>query len=237
MLDPYFEINKLRWKLQNRGYSYSDVDTISRQASDDIHAAILDVVSDASAEAVSYAESIGATDFFADIDVVPDGFAFAIKTRSGRTDYSIDRTENLTNLLKNAKTAADGSRYKVIPIKEKPKMGISSMANMQQQSDAAKIARAKLLESNRANISERASTIADQLRQSMAATIASNRERQEGDVKFKTASSKQEAHISWVIPEMDRDMTQYLHQLNDGIKVSIENSVLLIIARYDEEYA
>lgn len=237
MLNPDLEINRLRWTLQDRGFNPIDVDVICRSASNEITDSILDIVAGASSEAVSYAESIGATNFFADIDVVPDGYSFAIKTRSGNTDYSIDHRENLANLLKSGKTAPDGSKYKVIPIKDKPKMGTSTFVNMRDQNKAAQAAR-QALKDKQATVSERAHLIANQMRQSMSTTIAERKKQDTGGTThFKTASSKQDASKDWVIPEINRDMTQYLQELNDNIKISINDMIEYTVNRYSQEYS
>lgn len=235
MLDVDIELARLRWKLHDKGYDYSYIDAICRSANEEISNSILDIVSNASAEAVSYAENIGATDFFADIDVVQLGTSsFAIKTRSGRTDYSIDRVENLNNLLKNAKTAPDGSKYKVIPVKDKPKMGTSSFENMREQSRVAKVARENLANNTKARISEKANAIADQMRANAQGMMKKDTG---GAVHMYTASSKQNAGSQWVIPEIDRDMTQYLNELNDNINTAIDYAIYDTVNRYDQEFS
>lgn len=231
MLDPDFEVRKLHGRLRDRGYVYADADSICRDVSSNIQDAIIDIVSNATGEAVSYAESIGATDFLADIDVMQAGHSFTIRTKSGKTDYSIERVENLPNLLRNGKTAKDGSKYKVVPIKEKPKMGISSFDNMLEQQKTISAARENISANNAAKLSERASMIANRVRQDMIA------KKQESQVtSFKTASSKQDAGSQWVIPEINRDMTQFLQQLNDNIAKSINDQIFFIIDKYDREY-
>lgn len=234
MLDAELELSRLKWRLQDRGYTHMQSDMICDAAREEIATSTIETITAATADAVTYAESIGAEEFISDIDVVPEGSSFSIRTRSGKTDYSTERVENLNNLLKNAKTSSDGSRYKVIPIKNKPKMGTSSFNNMIDQNKAAAAAREALKEKRGATVSQRATAVAEQFRASISSAMTLNK--QSGDVTFRTASSKQNSESDWVIPEKDRDMTQYLIQLNEQIRDSIQEMIHIVISRYDQEY-
>ena len=242
MINPDFELERLRWNLQNRDLTQYEIDTVCRQASEDVNAIILDIISNAASEAVSHAESIEAWDFISDMDVGQDGWVYVVKTKSGLTDYSIDAVHNLPNLLKNAKTAADGSKYKVIPMKEKSNkrvIGTSSADVMAAQTDAANAARQSLRD-RQGDRSARANVMAENFRQQIAQRMQARKEddkRTEGPTTgFRTATSKQDAASQWVIPEKNRDMTQYLLDLNDRIKSTVEDSVMQIINSYQQEY-
>lgn len=240
MLNPDFELDRLRWNLQGKGWLPDEVDRIVDLASEEINNIILDVISNASATAISHAEIIGAQEFIFDIDIVQEGFLYFVKTKSGKTDYSIQRVENLPNLLKNGKPTKDGGKYKVIPIRDKkPKIGLSSFETMQDQQRISDAARTSLIENNRDNRSARANQMADQFRQGLARTVSARQKQHAeavGPVSFRTASSKQDSKSQWVIPEIDRDMTQYLLDLNDRIKETVETSVMTIIGSYEQEY-
>lgn len=240
MINPDLELDRLRWNLQSKEWMPHEVDQIVDLAAEEINNIILDVVSNASATAISHAEIIGAQDFIMDVDIAQEGFMYVIKTRSGKTDFSIPRTENLPNLLKNGKPTKDGGRYKIIPIREKKiKVGLSSFEVMYEQQRQVDSARGALIENNRNNRSARANMMADQFKQGLARTISGKRfEKAEemGPVSFRTASSKQDKTTQWVIPEIDRDMTQYLLDLNDRIKETVESAVITIIASYEQEY-
>jgi hypothetical protein len=106
---------------------------------------------------------------------------------------------------------------------------------MRERDKAAQAARQALKDKASGNISERAQAMANQFRQSMVNSIATKKQ-EAGETHFRTASSKHDASSQWVIPEINRDMTQYLHELNQNIKDSIDNSILNTIARYDQEY-
>ena len=240
MLNPDLELDRLRWNLQDKGWLPDEVDKIVDLASEEINNIILDVISNASATAISHAEIIGAQEFLHDIDVVQEGFLYFIGTKSGKTNYSIERVENLPNLLKNGKPTKDGGKYKVIPLRERNlKVGLSSFETMQEQQRMSSAARAAMIESNRDNRSARANQMADHFKQSLARTVNA-RQRQKaqetGPTIFRTASSKQDQKSQWVIPEIDRDMTQYILDLNDRIKDTVESAVMTIIKSYEQEY-
>ena len=178
MSNPDLELQRLRWSLQNRGISAQELDDICQRASEEVNLQILDIVSNAAGEAVSYAESIEAWDFLSDMDISEESGNYVIKTKSGLTDYTIDAINNLPNLLKNAKTAADGSRYKVIPIKtksDKPAIGTSSDEVMRNQSAAAAIAR-QALRDKQADRSDRANVMVESFRQQIASQMVSKKE-------------------------------------------------------------
>lgn len=239
MINPDFELNRLRWSLHNKQWLPEEVDQIIDTATQEIDNIILDVISNASADAISYAETIGAEEFIADIDIVQEGSLYFVRTRSGKTDYSIPRIENLPNLLRNGKMSKDGSIYKVIPMRDKVAKNLTSSFQMQlQQQSQIDAARDTIVEANKNNRSIRANTMADQFRQNLAKTIGS---RKKDDVRgpvssFRTVSSKQDPKSDWVIPEKERDMTQYLLELNDRIKDSVEGAVITIINFYQQEY-
>jgi hypothetical protein len=242
LLNPDFEINRLRFELQGTDLSPHEIGDIISAASNEVNDAIMNAIGDAASEAVSHAELLGAEDFINDMDIVQDGYIYIIGTRSGKTDYTRQKVENLPNLLKNAKIAKDGSKYKVIPIKQKiskPKIGTSSFDVMRDQAQMQAEARATLLEDMRTDRSARADAMADQFRARIASSIRSKKntpDQQGPTVAFRTASDKQDAHGSWVIPEKDMDMTQFLIDLNEKIRDTIATAVMSIVDQYKQEY-
>jgi hypothetical protein len=241
VINPDFELDRLRWNLSNKNWEPQEIDSIVDMAAEEINNTILDVVSNASATAISHAETIGAQDFIFDVDIVQEGAMYFIRTRSGKTDFSIPRTENLPNLLKNGKPMKDGGKYKIIPMREKkPKVALSSFEVMSEQQRQVDAARGVIIENNRNNRSARANAMADQFRQGLAKNTASRQKQhaeETGPVMFRTATSNQDPTTQWVIPEIDRDMTQYLVDLNDRIKEVVTESVLTIIQFYETEYS
>lgn len=235
-MNPDLEIERLRWTLSDRGWEPSETDTICDMASNDINNIILDVISNATSTAITHAESIGALSFINDIDIIQEGWIYIISTKSGNMDYSVSGRKNLPNLLKNAKTAKDGSRYKVIPIKDK-KIGTSSFdvaREMQRDVDAA---RAELMQSKDGR-SARASSMIESFRKNIGKSSINLSEANSIGITtgFRTASSKQDADSQWVVPDIDRDMTTYIANLNNNIRSTIYDAVSTIIESYEEEY-
>src|SRR5687768_16788256 len=116
MINPDAEINRLRYYLTQKNWLPHEVDQICDLVSRDVNEVILDIVASAVADATEYAESIGASEFIDEMDVIEVGGSFMVTTISGKLDYSQPEKQMLPHLLKNAKTSADGSRYRVIPV-------------------------------------------------------------------------------------------------------------------------
>lgn len=247
MINPDAEVDRLRMTLMHAGYDLSDADLICDAASDDINELMLDIASNAITEATEYAAQIGAEDFIEDIDVVPTGGTFMITTRSGRTDYSEPERKMLPDLVKGGKMAADGSQYKVIPIKKTEKASIpTSMFDMlrdqQQQQTAAKNALKQELVVGRAksqgSMQERMRALVNNTRASRKGFYESSRPKViSTDVEFRTASDKQDADTTWVRPERELDMTGFLMELNNKIEHVLFDSVRFLVDSYQEEYA
>src|ERR1700677_3985521 len=126
MINPKFEIERLKQTLKWKGLDDREADDISNLAAADVAEAISELTLNAMAEAIQLGEQLGIPDFSEQIRAVNTGNTVAILTDSGKTDFSWPAIEMLPHLLKNADIAKDGSRYKVIPIKPKSKIGMSS---------------------------------------------------------------------------------------------------------------
>lgn len=244
MINADFELNQLRWTLKET-YLDEEVDFIVDQASQNVNEVILDVVANAVAEAVSYAELYNIDDFIKEMNVVDTGSSFQITTTSGRTDFSVPAIEMLPHLLKSANISKDGTRYKVIPIQEKSGItGSTNSADMLKQQQAAITQARDSLKQNKANgTSARASSMASDFRNALARNMAAQRSattktpsKGTGPVQFRTATSLQDPKTKWVLPKKDMDMTHFLWDLNHQMQATIDESVMMIIKSYREEY-
>lgn len=242
MLIADAEINRLRFYLSDKQWLSHEIDSICNLAWNDINEVILDIVSNAVADATEHAESIGADEFIEEIDVVETGNSYEIRTLSGRTDYSTERQKMLPHLIKNGKTAQDGSKYKIIPVKgeEQPRMPADTFSAMRARASAVEQVRESLQKYNEELRSAKAGKMAGKFRDIMREKIQKrstiSTQTESSEVKFRTASSKQDVNSDWVIPEKDIDMTEYLYDLNTRIEQSISSSVQLIIESYEREY-
>lgn len=238
MINADIEINNLRFQLQNNDYASIDVENICDTAALEVNEIILDLVSQHVDDAITYAQEIGADQFLEELDIVDIGNTYLITTVSGTTDFSIPERQMLPHLLKNGKTAEDGSRYRVIPLKEGPKMTGDSFSTMQQQLDATQKARASLasnVDGRSPNVDSMLNNYRNALRGKSLTKTASA-----PDVRpvtaFRTASSKQDPNTQWVIPERNKDMTAFLATLNHDLENSINSSIIDVVERYIRDY-
>jgi len=237
MLNPDAEINRLRHNLRFKDYPEDLVDAMCDAASADINEFMLDVVSSALVDVAEHAYEMELEELAADLDVVDVGGIFQIITRSRKTDYSTPEIHMLPNLLKNAETAGDGSRYKIIPIHgkgERRRMGKNMFEDQQQRQKALEAARQSL----KAGRATSTGTMLQSFREMMHRNVAARKQFYElpsvdGTPNFKTASSNQDPSTSWVVPAQDKDMTGYIMQVNDSISRNVQDAVVQIVAGYE----
>ena len=245
MINPDAEISRLRSYLDQRDWMPAEIDDILDLASNDINEIILDIVSNAVAEATDYALDLGAEEFIEDMDVIEVGGGFMISTLSGKTDFSIPERKMLNDLLKNAKVSKDGNRYKVIPVggTESSQQPRDIFTVMRNRDSMLQEARATLNNESLDRRSARAQTMASHFRNIISSKLKERvipRDRQvETRVKpnFRTASDKQDENTQWVIPAKEMDMTGYLMDMNKRIQESIYSSVMFIVESYEKEFA
>ena len=244
MLNPDAEINRLRSSLNMRGYPSDLVDALCDGAAVDINDTILDIVSTAVVEASEYAYGLGVEEFVEELDVVETGSGFQITTKSRKTDFSMPETPMLHNLLKNAKTAEDGSKYKVIPMgsdSDKKPVGKTMFSDQRLRQSAVASARAALNENLNINKSARSNSMMQNFKDVLNRNIAARKhfftldKPNTGTPKFRTVSSKQDAETQWVMPAREKDLTGYLAGINSRIESDIQTAVTTIIAAYEGE--
>ena len=234
------EVERLRFSLSRSQLPNSDIQNICDAVAGDINEILLDIVSNAVSEAIDYALEIGANDFIDDVQVLPgaDGL-YRISTHSGMLDYSKESEQMLPKLLQNAETSKDGHRYKVIPIPKKEiKVEHSMFSVLQARQDAMDEARATL----RQQAANRKLGITEALRTNLSQQIAAAHTSRgaskgsAGGVEFKTASDKQDPSKSWVIPEKDADMTDYVNSLNRRMADTARSAIEELIGSYYTSY-
>lgn len=247
MIDPNAEIQNLRQRLRFKNLSESIIDDICDEVSREISAITSDILANAMSEAVSAGEQIGADDFINEIRAVRTGSTFDVTTESGKTDFSEPPFPMLPSLLKNAKTAKDGSLYKVIPIKQKgnnkPKnMAPTTEAAMQAIETARNSAREDRGETNRGISSPDAMKGMDTV--SAMQSISKSRQKAprlrerstEPAINFRVASSKQDASSKWVNPGKKKDMTSALANINANLHDSIDRAIDEVIRKHEGSY-
>lgn len=220
----------LRSLLKSTGLSQGEISERVESAADEIRTAMHSIVENAVYEAENYGSSIGADEFLAQIRLNADSGYIEISTDSGTTDFSKPQYPMLPWLLSNAKTAKDGSRYKVIPVG-----GVNSNPKPTPQPR-------NIAEGLSAMSSENAPTSA--MAEAMAAAFGlgasssiTQRQRPVSTAKpeFRVASSKQDPSRQWVAPAKDLDMTGTLMTLNATIRSEIDRVCDDIISKYEAE--
>ena len=243
MVNPDAELNRLRWRLHDLGWSYSDVDAIIEQAEADVDQIIVDVVTDAVAKATDYAIDLGAEEFIEDMEVEEFGGFYRITTASGRTDFSEPEKKMLPHLLQNAEANPEtGIKSKVIPVGARgSKKDIFSVMRARQSEITAK--REELL-LNTAR-SDRAAMMAARFRDIIDSSLATRRQERQAqntrmdgsEVKFRTASSTQDPENDWVIPAKEMDMTGFLMSLNTEMQEAVNYAIPRLVNIYIDNYS
>lgn len=238
MINPDFEIDRFRHNLLFNGYDQRDAAVIVNNAHDDVNNAISELVVDAISEATNTAENLGIRDFSQQVKAVKSGGTYIITTESGRTDFSTEEKQMLYSLLKNAKRAKDGSLYKRIPIK---KSGLKNIFDA--QIDMAEKRKA-MMDSVKKEIAAGESTIRSAgtfsglsaAKQFIDRKQQLQRQSNDGEVEFRTASSKQNPSTIWVQPPKEKDMTMILMEINRKLEDNIQQTVVSIIKSYEEQF-
>lgn len=251
MLNPDAEINRFRSSLMAKGIDYEQIDMVVDAVSTDINEAILDVVASAMEDTAIYAADLGAEEFIEEMDLQEIGGSFQIVTISGKTDYSTPKTQMLPHLIKNGEIAEDGSKYKVIPMREGKKesgtIGKSIFESQQALQKSIQMARESLRNGLRQGQSPRATEMTQRFREIARQRVAARKSfyslpklstggtstSPEPTPEFRTASSKQDPNTQWVIPARDLDMTGFLMDINKRIQDEIYHSVNTIISEYE----
>ena len=249
MINPDFEVERLKRTLVFKGLTEDEASEIGQYASEDINTAISDLVDQALATAAEIGISMGADEFVEQLTLVPYGGFFKVSTSSGKTDFSLPPFPMLPKLLKNAETAEDGSQYKVIPIGGKSSGGkkrrltlfdVQQDINRQQQVEREQRKR-EMDEARKLSFTGNARIFSglQKAQQFMArkrgeSAMQEQEAKTETSVEFRTASSKQNPSVDWVLPGKDLNMTMILEDLNMQLENNVQSTVMSIVKGYEE---
>jgi hypothetical protein len=255
MINPDFELQRLRQTLSIKGLDEGDVDHIVGLAREDIDTAVQDLVSNAVQSAAQAGMHMGAEEFVEQLEIRPAGGKFEITTSSGKTDFSLPPLPMLPHLLKNAKTAKDGSRYKIIPVGGKSSghenrrgaANYSSLVDieieMSQQGQVERDQRKRQLdEARELTFTGQSTNMFSGLQKAQQFLKSKRLERKMEDsdtaqdsepVQFRVASSKQNPAQDWVLPAVDRDMSKMLSDINQQLERDIHSVILDVVRRYE----
>lgn len=231
----YRVIDDIRSYLYNRGEDMDYIESICEEAAEDLSGLIADSVSAALAEAENRGLESDMKDFAGDLTAVQSGDTFRIVTKSGKTNYSSPERKMLNSLLKNAKTAKDGSRYARIPIRDKKGPATNSMDVSKQRQAILEEQKAEI----QADISQRGiGRDIGKAARDYASRFANPRSSDkthsgsERSSTIRTVSSKQDPNSQWVIPAKDADATSILEDVNNQLVQSIQDAMRAVYERY-----
>ena len=251
MLDANMEIDNLRQRLKFRNLNEMTIDSVCDAAASEISEVATNLLASAAEQAVQAGNDARSIDFINDINVSQHGHEFMIDTKSGKTDYSEPPFPMLPRLLKNAKTASDGSLYKVIPLRAKGTgskvSGLTvtteaALKSINEARMAAKQERDAAKGQFETNLSpdtmKGMSTFAAlQAINSARKSFATMREKStEPVMAFRTASSKQDPSAKWVMPRKKANMSNVLHDINNRLQYDLDLAIESIIKRYESMY-
>jgi len=241
MVNADFELERLRASLRARGYGQQDIDYICRSASSEMGQAISDALAAAVEEAAVAGQEVRSEDFVSELRAVALNNDYYISTDSGNLDFSEPPFPMMANLLKNPKVAKDGSLYKVIPVgsKNEGAKNFSSLADLQ-----AGIARARDAAADASTTGREISTGPATFSGSFAAQKVSARNNtvrkniasktNQGGIKFRTVSSKQDPMKNWVQPAKNKDMTSTVTDINMRLRQTIDDIIVSVVQKYEE---
>lgn len=251
MIDPNYEIDMLKQRLRFKNLSEPVIDSICADASHDIISISTDLLADAMEEAVRAGAEAKSVQFINELRVVQNGNQFAVGTESGRRDFSEPPFPMLPKLLKNAKTAQDGSLYKVIPLRDKSakrssgRMAVTTEAalkNINESRQAAKDLRDELGDDYTTSLTPDAlkgmSTFAalQAINDVRKAFPTMKQKSTEPVMAFRTASSKQSPSEKWVHPGREVMMGNVLHEINARLQDRLDQAIMDVIRRHEDIY-
>lgn len=211
MTNIFFELDKLRHILKNKGLDAKTVELIVNKAGREITEAFKEQGDSAMQLAIEAGVAQRSPEFINELHLDPENLR--IITESGNTDFSDPPFPMLPKLLQNAEPMKDGSGvYKVIPVgapgKDRPKVSTNIY-------DAMKKVQAERVEAARKQY------------QAIAP---------KGAVQFRTATSKQDTTRQWVLPATQKDFTEQVSTLNKELEETMEAKIRDILRSYEEGF-
>lgn len=256
MIDADNELDNFRNRmLQDDLLPHNEIDDIIFSTLEQINEAILMSVSEAVAEVVDYAIEIGADKFLEDMDLIETGGHWMIATKSGSTDYSIPEAPMLPNLLKNAKTAEDGTKYKVIPVGKSGDRVSHRMTSLhdvlQRRQTEIDDARTALHRKTMSGRSGKANDMASEFQSIINRTLQERMEFYKGAIadkkqgqgpdtlveqEFRTVTDRDDPEESWIQPGKNRDMSGAVADANTTLVNNHYEAVLTMIEYMEHQY-
>lgn len=224
------KIQDLKQSMISMGVSYSVAQVLCNEAEQEIIEEIKNIVENAVYDVVGAGSSMEADEFLSQITLNQENGYVQISTESGRLDFSRPKTPMLPWLLKNAKTAKDGSRYKVIPV------GASKGDKPQSQAKDVQSGLASMRQTKTNKLESMAQQVAQAFNVSSSrATNKTETKNMQGASEFRVASDKQDPDTNWVLPEKKLDLSGIVMEVNNRIRADVDRIADGIISQYLRE--
>ncbi len=231
MINPHSQLDQLKRTLLIKGLSEEEASRLVDIASDEISQALIDLAFDVMGSVQESGIASKSADFVADLMLDISPIDISIRTQSGRSDFSTPPFPMMERLLKNAKTAKDGSRYKVIPLKEKS-VSPDGLLEAHQALNVVNNAKREALK-DQALRGHSLPTVSSGTTAAAAAFFNHKHSQTAAVTKFKTVSSKQNPATQWVRPGKDLDFSKEIHDANSDIQHAARDIIDDIISRYE----
>lgn len=211
------KLSNFRAKLESMGMAPADVQQYLEAAGRDIQDSVRGIVGDAVREAADMGQNRNAEDFLSEVSLDVESGYVQVTTDSTNTDFSKAPFPMLPWLLKNAKIAADGSRYKVIPVGAKSDRPRKPVKNIE-------AGLASLQDSSKRGVGDMAADLAAAFGMGANNKIKPPDSVSSGASKpsFRIASSKQDPNAKWVTPAKDLDLSGSIMEINLKIRQRID---------------
>jgi hypothetical protein len=215
------KIKSFMLQVQNLRLPYSEQQDIEEEIRNITQNNIGDIVSNALDKLSNLHDSEEA---LKNVIVVDRGGYPQLGSETGSFDFSSPPIQMLNRLLQNAKTSKSGDLYKVIPIgkssENKPpqvikniSLGVENMKAAPSMGDVT----ANMVSAFNSGAAQ-GETVRAEPSASSSATV------------FRTASSKQDAQTSWVIPEKIISLSMDVDSINQGIVTDIDNMMTELLS-------
>ena len=211
MPNIFFELDRLRVVLENKGIDNNTIGRIIENARQEIQLAFEQQGSVAMGLAIEAGVQKRSADFINELRL--DSYNFELGTQSGNLSFTEPPFPMLPRLLKNAKPMKDGSGvYKVIPV---GKAGTNRPKISDNIYDAQKRINTERVENARAAYQ----AVSPQGSKS----------------QFRTATSKQPSSM-WVKPAKTSDFSEEVSDINDQLQSSMDDVIRNIIQSYEDSF-
>ena len=224
------KVNQLRAYLSVNGVPNQKIETLIDSINNSVQQRIASVLENGIYSASQRAEELKAKGFISEITVKPSAMGIEIATDSGNQDYSRQPFPMLDSLLARGKVAKDGSLYRTIPIGSASKPMNTTVKDINSGVSAV-----REIKDKPRSLTEMVTNMAQSFGVGARPIVKTTEARPQGDITFRTASSKQDRNTRWVKPGYDADMAPILSEINASMAADIQEAIDAAIREHQME--